>query len=104
MLKMCVIGKKSHHEIKTILANTVILLKINLSREYQKAELVGGRGLRHFRGCPSKSLCEIRSFLGLMSNIINVSFETKIASEMFLEMKIHQKYASLQQNITTRDE
>ena len=60
--------------------------------------------LIHFRRAPSKSLCQIRSFLGPMSNIVNISFESKTVNEMQVEMRLHKKYASLQQTTTTRDE
>ena len=101
LLKMCITVKKSHHEIKTILRDAVILLKINLQSEFQKAELLGEQVLIYFRRYSSKSLCQIRSFLGPMSNIVQVSFETKMVGEMLVEMRNHNKYTSLQQNITS---
>ena len=76
--------KKSHHEIKTILRDAVILLKINLPSKFQKAELLGEQALIYFRRYSSKSLRQIRSFLGPMSNIIQVSLETKSVGEMLV--------------------
>ena len=40
MLKLCVTVKKSDHEIKTILQDAAILLKMNMRAEFQKAELI----------------------------------------------------------------
>ena len=39
-LKLHVTVKKSDHEIKSILQNAVVLLKINMQAEFQKVELV----------------------------------------------------------------
>ena len=75
--KMHVTVRKSHHEVKTILSDAIILLKINLPSEFQKPEWFGEQALIYFRRYSSKSLCQIRSFLGPMSNIIQVSFETE---------------------------
>ena len=38
-LKLCVVVKKSNHEIKKILQASAILLKMNMRAEFQKAEL-----------------------------------------------------------------
>ena len=94
---MCAMGKKSRHEIKTILTDAATLLKINLQNDFQKAEIVGWQVLIHFHCCPSKTLCQIRSFLCLMANIIKITFETKLAYGMLLEMEVHKKYDLLQQ-------
>ena len=48
-------------------------------------------------GCCSKILCQIRSFLGQIANIIKIYFETKSACEMLLEMKIYKNRRFLQQ-------
>ena len=88
-LKLCVMGKTSRHEMKTILTDAAILLKINLRSKFHKAEMGNRHCLIHFHGCPPTTLCQIRSYLGPMVNIIKLSFETKIASEILLEMKIH---------------
>ena len=55
-LKLCVTVKKSDHEIKTILQDAAILLKMNMRAEFQKAELINRQVLIHFNGTPPKML------------------------------------------------
>ena len=57
-------------------------LKIHLENDFLKTKLIGNQVLLIFREGPSKSLHQIRSFLGPMSNMIKVSLETKMAEEM----------------------
>ena len=96
-LKLCVMGKNSPHEVKTILKDVAILLKLNMRSNFRKVKLVSQQALIHFRGWLPKTFDQIQSYLGPMANIVKVSFETKIGSEILLELKIHKKYVVLQQ-------
>ena len=77
-LKLCVMGKTSHLEMKTILTDAAILLKIHLQSKFHKAELGSRHSLIHFHGCPPTTLCQI-SYLGPMAKI-------KIVKQIFAIM------------------
>ena len=96
-LKFCVTGKKSRQEVKMILQDATTLLELNLQSEFCKAELVNQRASIHLPGCPPKTFCLIKSYLGPMLNIFKISFETKIATQILLDIKLQKEYAFLQQ-------
>ena len=55
-IMLCVKVKKSDHEIKTILKDAVIFLKMNMQATFQKAELIDQQDLIHFNGVPPETL------------------------------------------------
>ena len=61
-IKLCVTAKKSIHEIKTMLKDAVVLLKVRLKHECQNAELVGKQTFIHFLGVQPKYSAEFYCF------------------------------------------
>ena len=76
-LKLHVLVKKIDHEIKTILKDAAILLKMNMRAEFPKAELVDRQVLIHCNGTAPKTPQQARRFLGPMVNLLKISFESK---------------------------
>ena len=97
-LKLCVMVKKSDHEIKTILKYAMILLKMNMRATFQKAELLDWQILMHFNGVPLKTLHRAWCLLGPVVNLLNISFKSKTATEILLETKLRKKYTFPQQH------
>ena len=77
----------------------MVLLKINMRAEFQKAELVDRQVLIHCKGTPLKTLHRARRFLGPMINLIKISFESKTADEILLETKLRKKYTTQHETI-----
>ena len=92
--------KKSDHVIKTILKDAVVLLKLNMRSMFQNAELLDRQVLIHFNSIRSKTLHGTRRFLGPIVNLLNISFESKTASEILFKTNIFKKYTFPQQHET----
>ena len=64
---------------------------------FRNADLLDGHVLINFNDVCPKTLHRTRRFLGPMTNLINVSFETRTASEISLETNLIKKCTFPQQ-------
>ena len=67
-------GKKLRFEIKKILKYAAFLLEMKLRGEFRKSKTVGQQRITYLHGVVPGNLTQFRSFLGLMKNIVNISF------------------------------
>ena len=98
-LKLCVTVKKFEHEIKTILQDAAVLLKINMGAAFQKAEMVDRQVLIHCNRQAPKTLHRAQRFLGPMVNLLKISFESKTAGEILLVTKLRKKCTTQQKTV-----
>ena len=88
--------------MKTISEDEVTLLKLNMRHAFRNAELLAGDVLVNFNGICPKTLHQNRRFLAPMTNLINICFETRTASEISLETNFIKKYTFPQQYETEK--